>query len=142
MKIILFGAGRCGRLALNQYGDKVEFFVDNNKEIQGKYIHGIKVISFEQLLSIYKDYEIVISTKYEKKIISLLEEHGITNYSRYTLNDMRYFPTDELIVNPYDTPLGTYLDQSEAGRQQIIEEIDEQVKRLVNSKNLFNHVEI
>lgn len=142
MKIILFGAGRYGRLALNQYGDKVEFFVDNNKEIQGKYIHGIKVISFEQLLSIYKDYEIVISTKYEEKIISLLEEHGITNYSRYTLNDMRYFPTDELVVNPYDTPLGTYLDQSEAGRQQIIEEIDEQVQRLVNSNHLFSHVEI
>lgn len=61
-KIILFGAGAYGRKALESYGrDRVACFVDNNPVLQGKLIDGIPIISFEVLMGIHRNYQIVLS---------------------------------------------------------------------------------
>jgi len=142
MKKILFGAGLYGKLALEKYGDEVAYFVDNNKEIQGKQIDGIEVIDLERLKQIYPEYEIVITTKYKDEIARLLRTNGIEKYTYYTVADARYYPTDELVVNPYETVSKNYLDQSEQAIQQKIKSINQQVDELYNQEILFNHVEI
>jgi hypothetical protein len=62
-KIILFGAGRIGKSALYYYGeDRVYCFADNNKA--GQTFAGKKIISFEEMREIHKNYEIIISVCY------------------------------------------------------------------------------
>lgn len=142
MKKILFGAGLYGKLALEKYGNDVAYFADNNKELHGHFINGIEVISTEKLKEIYINFEIIITTKYKEEVASLLEKDGIHQYKFFTLEDKRYYPTDALIINPYDTLSNQFLDQSEQGIQQKVEEIDRGVEELFSRKELFNHVEI
>ena len=82
-KVILFGAGTSGKELLNKINrDIVEFFVDNNPNINGTYIDGIEVISvsnLEKLVSVAK-YDIVItSEKYFHEIKEQLNAIGIFN---------------------------------------------------------------
>lgn len=142
MKKILFGAGLYGKIALKKYGDDVAYFVDNNADLQGKRIDGVEVISLNRLMQIYDKYEIIITTKYKDEIIKILNERGITNYKCYSVEDKRYYPTDELVINPYETISNQYLDQTQQGIQQKIEVINKQVNELYFQNNLFNHVEI
>lgn len=142
MKKILFGAGLYGKLALQKYGKDVSYFVDNNNKLQGQFIDGIEVITIEKLKEIYNDFEIIITTKYKDEVASLLKKNGIYKYKFYTLEDKRYYPTDEIIVNPYKTVSNQFLDQSEKGIQQKVEEIDKEVEKLYLKNQLFNHVEI
>jgi len=62
-KLVLFGAGKFGRKALSFFGvDKVYCFADNQKAGQG--FLDKKVISFDELLVVRDDYEIVLSVGY------------------------------------------------------------------------------
>lgn len=140
-KKILFGAGRYGHLALKKYGNEnVAFFVDNNLDLLGNKIDGIPVISAKQLGKIYEDYEIVVTTKYTKKITEQLLAMNITEFTYY--KDGRYYPVDDLIVNLYKGKDAKYLDTSQNGNKQKIEDIDLEVERLHQSQGLFDHVEI
>ena len=59
-KVILFGTGRYGLEALNFFGrEHVLCFVDNNKNIQGKFVSGIQVIAPDNLTQ-YVDNAIVV----------------------------------------------------------------------------------
>lgn len=70
-KIILFGAGNLGRRALNFFGpDRVHCFVDNNKT--GQLAWGKRVISFDELLLIHHDYEVLLSVR--AGVSKILEE--------------------------------------------------------------------
>lgn len=63
-KIIFWGAGKNGRLALSiwkQYGKKPDYFVDNNTEQQYKYIDGISILSPKEVIN-DKDNGIVVIT--------------------------------------------------------------------------------
>lgn len=65
-KVIIFGAGTWGRLAYSYFYDKCEilFFVDNNWEIQGKTLFGIKIFSPEIFYKIYEQQiKIIIAIK-------------------------------------------------------------------------------
>lgn len=65
-RIIIFGAGADGVLALDRIGaDYVEYFVDNDKDKHGRFIRGKKVISFEELceLNNTRECEVVISSE-------------------------------------------------------------------------------
>ncbi|MDD6633168.1 MAG: SPASM domain-containing protein [Lachnobacterium sp.] len=142
-KKILFGAGLYGRLALAKYGkESVAYFVDNNENLVGQYIEDIEIISFETLKKIYKSYSIVITTKYRHSIAKQLKENGMIGYSYYYEKGERYYPTNELVVNPYQDEVAEYLDNSHQGIQQKIRDIDMEVEQLYNSSNLFNHIEI
>lgn len=142
MKKILFGAGLYGKLALEKYGSDVAYFADNNKKLHGQFIHGIEVISAEKLKEIHSGYEVIITTKYREEVAALLDGIGIHRYKFYTSEDKRYYPTDELIINPYDTLSDQFLDQSEQGIGQKMAEIDREVEELFLRNELFNHVEI
>lgn len=140
-KKILFGAGRYGRIALKKYGkENVAFFVDNNFDLQGNKIDGIPVISVKQLGKIYENYEIVVTTKYEKKITEQLLAMNITEFTYF--KDGRYYPVDELIVNLYKGKDAKFLDTTQNGIAQKIVDIDLEVEKLYHSQDLFNHVEI
>ena len=62
-RIILFGAGVAGQLALHYYGaERVTCFADNNKH--GQKLYGKDVISFDELIIIHDQYDVVISANY------------------------------------------------------------------------------
>ncbi len=76
--IILFGAGRKGKEALDYYGKaRVFFFADNHKA--GLYYYGVPVISVEDLRRIHKNYHVIISTASNlfDEISEQLERMGI-----------------------------------------------------------------
>lgn len=143
MKKILFGAGLYGRLALDNYKEEnVAYFVDNNSELVGQKIKGIEVIGVDMLQKIYKDYEIIISTKYKTKIENQLKTMGINNYQIYEDGEFRYYPTNELVVNPYENSRDGFLDTSLIGIEQKIQEIESSVDELFHEVPLFKHIEI
>ena len=79
-KVILFGTGRYGLEALNFFGrEHVLCFVDNNKNIQGKFVSGIQVIAPDNLTQ-YVDNAIVVisaSEPFAKQMRYQLYELGI-----------------------------------------------------------------
>lgn len=77
-KIIVWGAGTIGRrLALSIGHNRVAFFVDSDKRKIGTIIDGIKVISYADLLKIYKNYNIVVSPLNRAEITSQLIQEKI-----------------------------------------------------------------
>lgn len=83
MKYILFGSGGYGKKMLHTFGKtNVECFVDNNVYQIGDYRYGIRVISYEEYLRIYKQFKTVISVSEENcvEIMEQLEGDGITEY--------------------------------------------------------------
>lgn len=85
-KIILFGAGDFGRKALEHFGrDRVYCFIDNNKANVGKTVEGVPVMSFEHLVQVARDYQIVISVAAKTAVIlaNQLEEAGVHEYSLF-----------------------------------------------------------
>ena len=68
-KIILFGAGVFGYRAMEYFKEKVYCFADN--KAAGQIYMGKPVISFVELLSIYNDYDIILSVG--KSYVSELE---------------------------------------------------------------------
>ncbi len=141
MKKILFGAGLYGRMALQEYGrENVAFFADNNETLWGKRIEDIEIIEPKKIAEYADDCEIVITTKFKSRIAEQLENMGVSYYTIYTASDHRYYPTNELIINPYED--GCYLDMSRQAIAQKINEIDFEVEKLYGKNLLFNHVEI
>lgn len=142
-KKILFGAGLYGHLALEAYThENVAYFVDNNMQLVGQSIEGIEVISIDKLRAIYTEFDIVITAKYKEGIIKQLESIGIKNYLVYEEKDSRIYPTDELVVNPYDNSSTQAFDTSAQGREQRIKEIEESIEKLYKNVPLFKLVEI
>lgn len=82
IKLILFGAGKKGREALEKYGQKnVAFFCDNDIQKQGEFINGVKVISFEEMVRMYCDkYIIMITPVSPLFLIGQLENANIKDY--------------------------------------------------------------
>ena len=79
-KIIIFGAGNWGKLALEYYGaDAVDFFCDNNPERIGQEYCGKKIISFDRLKEIHADYRIVTAINNFFPIANQLRDNGIEN---------------------------------------------------------------
>ena len=61
MYTIIFGCGNIGKKTLLFLGkDRVNYFCDNNPNIIGQYIEGIKIISYSQLLNIIKNNDILL----------------------------------------------------------------------------------
>lgn len=87
MKVILFGAGRWGREALSYFGEEnVLCFCDNSaQEDKEVTVCGKKVISFQKLLEIHKQYIIVISTgtDFIEAIGNQLDAAGVEDYFIY-----------------------------------------------------------
>lgn len=76
---IIFGAGEEGKQALKLLGkERVQYFADNNLDLQGKKIDKIEIISYEKLKKVCSKYHIIIATqKYFLEIEKQLGEDGI-----------------------------------------------------------------
>lgn len=81
MRILLFGAGATGRIALYFLGyDRVKCFVDNNRF--GEREQGKDVISFSEMLNILQkdDLIAVASEKYHGELENQLKDYAINKY--------------------------------------------------------------
>jgi len=89
MKVIIYGAGFWGEMAFQYFGaENVYCFCDSKiKEGEEGLLYGKKVISFQRLKEIWKDYAIVInaSTKYNNEIGKQLDVAGIEDHFDYTV---------------------------------------------------------
>ena len=94
--IIFFGAGKRGKNLLSlweSYGKQPEYFCDNNYEVQGRYIDGVKVISPDEIAE--KNINMVfVSAAYEDDIIEQLHGLGIGNDKifapRFCMSEVRF----------------------------------------------------
>lgn len=78
-KVVLFGAGRFGKEAINWYGkENVDYFCDNNKYRIGEIFEGKRIISVDELINM-KDKVIVIvcSGQGRNNIVNMLKRFGI-----------------------------------------------------------------
>jgi len=84
-KIILFGAGLYGYRALKYFKEKVYCFADN--KTAGQTYMEKPVISFVELLSIYNEYDVVISVSknYENELVMQCEQAGVPYYLLYNV---------------------------------------------------------
>lgn len=139
--IVIFGAGKFGKMALKEYSGSVKFFVDNNTDIIGKNVEGIPVIDIQTLCNVHDNYKIIIATKYYKPIIDQLLSLDIKSYDIYQTDLYRYYPTNELVWNPYQEG-GEYIEHADSVTNYKIAEVNDEVEKLYNKPELFNHIEI
>lgn len=111
-QVILFGAGRYGKEALDYFGrERVFCFADNNPALEGQRIFGLPVISFARLKEVHGDYDVVISTGASVlfAIAAQMEEAGIHHY-RFFLNilegENQGLPVPEQEDLPEEVPEG------------------------------------
>lgn len=77
-KKILYGAGEDGCKALLQYGRKnVHCFVDRDPQKAGTLLQGVPIISVDEFCTIYRDYEVILSTGYFRSVLQDLRERGL-----------------------------------------------------------------
>lgn len=93
--VIIFGAGKKGLKLLEKLDrNAVVFFVDNDKNKWGGKIEGIEIISFEKLLEIYEEYDVILSTDLNEMIREL--ENSNIPYWGNENNKNSYFNRDEI----------------------------------------------
>ncbi len=145
-KIMIFGAGFYGKMAFEQYPpDRVTFFIDNDKDKQGTFFCGKKIISPLDALH-YKDcYHILVASLYSESMLSQLKELGFTDYSSYFDTVHGFYETNELIVNPYIVNEAAQTEQQWSTKPQLDysrQEVFHAVENLYKNQPLFNHIEI
>jgi lipopolysaccharide cholinephosphotransferase len=92
--VIIFGAGHDGREALEFFGIENTFcFVDNNSDLHGKNIKGLRILSFSQLVELYEanrvyvenSFEVVIAMSFIRWVVhhvaQSVEKAGISGFS-------------------------------------------------------------
>lgn len=93
-KVILFGAGKVGKQMLDFFDEgQVAYFSDNNTEMIGNYIDNTEVISFQKMVELSDQYQIVISVgpKTVGELAEQLKEAGIDKFiwSKLLLEDIK-----------------------------------------------------
>lgn len=81
-KYIIFGSGWFGSKALDALGDAVAYFADNNLDKVGSHKEGKEIVSFEKMLSMKEEYDIMPAVRKENlyQLIDQLTESGVTRY--------------------------------------------------------------
>lgn len=152
-KLILFGAGKNGELALEKIGKaNVAFFCDNNKSIVGKKVKGINVVSFEKMVKLHdsEGYIIMVTPSWNGFMIGQLEEAGINDYLifkeaqnykiEYT-NDTQSFWDDKINYYTLKSKDEDWLQNIEPLKSMVCEIIE--ISRATNSvpKHSFSNAE-
>ena len=146
-KVVLFGAGRFGRLAFQKYGDRVAYWVDNNPALQGKYLYEKEIKSVTDYVDDPNRFPIIITSKSGiETMIEQLTAEGITDYEVYRWDQRSYFESDELILNIYeDNPLRNVSEDEynrNISKKYLIDEVNKRTEKLFKEKRLFCQVEI
>lgn len=116
----------------------VKGFIDNSKEVQGKYIEGIQVYSLVEAEQIRKDECIVIaSLTYWWEIEEQLKKYEVKNYMHYTIlteYDSNAFPASADCFNQVIEDLFDHRYQY----MQLFSELEDEVsKEVLNNVLLF-----
>lgn len=144
--IVIFGAGKVGRMALQNYRGRVAYFIDNNKDLYENKIDGIPIKSVKEFILDKDKYQLIIASYSQKMMEQQIVGMGVKNYQLFLDDIHAYYSTDELIFNPYeDNPMRAlketdYIRYAESSL--LIEAINGEVERLHNENVLFRHVEI
>lgn len=83
---ILFGAGKIGDTAYELFDEgQVAYYADNNADNVGNTKNGVEIISFEELIRIHKDYDIVVSVGKNAAldVMKQLKDSGIEEFTTY-----------------------------------------------------------
>ncbi len=143
-KIIIFGAGKYGKDALGKFGDEqVLGFIDNNVEKQKSLFCGKPVMSLEQAISMH--CHIVVASKYSEGMEKQLKEQGIEDYTVFLNKMYKFYETNELIVNPYDTrkEARTEAEWNKSDRLEYTRKaVYDEVERLYQNVPLFEAIEV
>ena len=94
-KVVLFGAGGIGRIALRQMADsqrRVDYFVDNNPDLWGKEVEGIPVHSPDVLRRENADIFVTVGYKLYDDIRNQLSEMGLYENEDF-YNFIKFFKT-------------------------------------------------
>lgn len=144
--IVIFGAGQIGRMALADYKERVAFFIDNNKEVQGTELNGIGVKSVEDFLQVKNQYTVIIASRQLELMERQLQKLGVTNYEPYMQEKEAYYTTEELIFNPYLDNSQRDVTETEwnenTKKNLAIETVNYRVEQMQGKDILFDHVEI
>lgn len=144
--VVIFGAGQIGHLALAKYKDRVDYFIDNNVQMQGKNINGIPVKSVEEGVDNLDGHMIVIASKYQEMMAKQLRDMEVDKYSFYIEDNDAYYETEELVINPYQD--GGFKDFNESEWNEFTQKnyavtlVNDMVQQLQGREVMFNHVEI
>ncbi|MBQ9926405.1 MAG: FkbM family methyltransferase [Lachnospiraceae bacterium] len=97
-KIILFGAGKIGGVYIEKNGERLEsnlLFCDNDEKKAGYDVNGIKIISFSEMINLYKgeNIEKIIVTMESDECINQCITNGIKWEDMYF-----YVPEDNKII--------------------------------------------
>ena len=144
--IIIFGAGKLGQRALQKYGERVDYFIDNNRKLQNSKVDGIAVTSVEKGVEDISDHTIVIAGRYQEIMAEQLKELGVEKYLFYLGNPSGYYYTEELVLNPYLKDI--YRDVSETEWNRLNQEsgkiqvVNDMVEKYQGREIMFDHVEI
>ncbi|MCR8851199.1 class I SAM-dependent methyltransferase [Lysinibacillus fusiformis] len=85
-KYIFWGAGNLGRKAYREHAEKVEFFIDMNKELYLEKIDGKDILSPDILNDIdIKNYSIVITSSSVSSVLKEIMKKGITEVYYYEI---------------------------------------------------------
>lgn len=144
--IVIFGAGKVGRMAYEENKERVAFFIDNDIKKQGLTIDGKRICSLDDYIKNECKHEILIAGKSQFIIEKQLISRGISNYRFYSESILAYYPSAELIYNPYENETGRDLDEQQwielTSETYKADQIRKEVEQLKRTKTLFNHVEI
>lgn len=145
-KIVIFGAGYYGKIALDIIGkEDVVFFLDNEVEKRRAEFRGIKVISLEDFLPMKDKYHVIVaSIKYATEMENQLKEIGIKDYTNI-IKYIRFCETDELVINSYEKipEVKTEKEFNESERlKKARKGVYRAVEEIYGKRLLFNHIEI
>lgn len=148
-KYVIFGAGKFGRFALDEYEGEIAYFIDSDKKKEGYIIEGLQVRSIDYFIQNDKErYTVLIASKYRAEMERQLQELGVDNYKYFLDFGKLYAPTNKLIFNPYkfgrDRGLSEELwNEFQLSNETAKEKINDELGRIKNNGDyLFDHVEI
>lgn len=143
--VILFGAGRYGKMALTELGEEnVEYFVDNDIHKQGSEIEGKKIYPLCHLEQVKETKTVMICGMSHITMERQLIEMGVKNFKLFE-PQVHYYPTSEIVYNPYEDKEiledeGLWIEEIE--KNKIVEYVTEEVDFLKKQERMFSHIEI
>lgn len=145
-RTVIFGAGKYGRIALEELGkDRVKYFVDNSVQKQKDLVGGIPVYPVSYLVEVHETDRVLICGMSYMTMEQQLIDLGVTNYKLFE-PIVHYYPTTDMIYNPYDNKVNLDLNEESwverTNENKIIEYIAAEVDFLKDKDRLFSHIEI
>lgn len=145
-KNVIFGAGMYGSIALDKLGEEnVLLFLDNSPEKQHTQFRGKEIISVVEFLPLKDKYHVVIASLYGGQMERQLVDMGIEDYSFFLEEHQKFYGTEELVFNPYETipEARTESEWVESERLAYARKaVYDAVESMAGKKILFNHVEV